>query len=73
MVYTWSIKTSSLPGLPVFIISHTSGVFPKHHGVQSMVFACLLGLKMPALSGNVWVWSAKTPTNILNVVLPAGL
>jgi len=33
LVDTWSIKASSSPGLPVFIITHTSGVFPKHCGI----------------------------------------
>jgi len=38
-----------------------------------MVFVCLVGLKMPRPFRHVWVWSSKTPTNILNVSLPAGL
>ena len=59
-VGSWSIKTPSSLGLPVFIILHTSDVFPKQHGKHVMVLICLLGFKMPRPSSYVWVWSTKT-------------
>jgi len=62
LVDTWSIKTCSSPGLPVFIIPHSPSLLSKIPENESMVFSCLLGLKMPRPFRHVWVWSTKTAT-----------